>query len=158
MAGLQGQHKGSEPRAGTPAMQARVMRRVQQKPSDGSTHWSCRKLAQELGVRKSTVQRILRQAKLKPHRLGRYMASNDPQFEQKAADIIGRYLNPPQPRSGVFAWMRNPPSRHWTAWIQHPQHVVPFAQAALLFLQRASIQCFRISGPYGQINEVGIDR
>jgi transposase len=99
--GLQGQHKGSKPRAATPAMQARVMRRVQQKPDDGSTHWSCRKLAQELGLSKSTVQRILRQAKLKPHRLERYMASNDPQFEQKAADIIGLYMNPPQ-HAAVF--------------------------------------------------------
>jgi len=99
--GLQGQHRGSKPRAATPAIQARVMRRVQQKPDDGSTHWSCRKLARELGLSKSTVQRILRQAKLKPHRLARYMASNDPQFEQKAADIIGLYMNPPQ-HAAVF--------------------------------------------------------
>jgi len=34
--------------------------------------------------------------RLKPHRLGRYLASNDPQFESKAADIIGLYINPPQ--------------------------------------------------------------
>jgi len=99
--GLQGQHKGSQPRAATPAMQARLLRRVQQKPSDGSTHWSCRKLAQELGLSKSTVQRILTQVKMKPHRLDRYMASNDPEFEQKAADIIGLYLNPPQ-HAAVF--------------------------------------------------------
>ncbi|HEX2237306.1 MAG TPA: IS630 family transposase [Gammaproteobacteria bacterium] len=101
MAGLQGQHKGSKPHRATPAVQARVIRRVQQKPSDGSTHWSCRKLAAELGLSKSTVQRVLAQAKLKPHRLERYMASNDPEFEQKAADIIGLYLNPPQ-HAAVF--------------------------------------------------------
>jgi hypothetical protein len=29
----------------------------------------------------------------KPHRIERYMASNDPDFETKAADIIGLYLN-----------------------------------------------------------------
>jgi len=29
------------------------------------------------------------------------MASNDPQFEEKAADIIGLYLHPPQ-RAAVF--------------------------------------------------------
>jgi transposase len=78
-----------------------VARRVQQKPKDGSTHWSCRKLAQELGVSKSTVQRILTQARLKPHRLERYLASDDPEFESKAADIIGLYLNPPQ-HAAVF--------------------------------------------------------
>jgi transposase/transposase-like protein len=99
--GLQGQHKGSKPRRATPAVQARVIRRAQQKPSDGSIHWSCRKLADDLGISKSTVQRILAQAKLQPHRLDRYLASNDPEFESKAADIIGLYLNPPQ-HAAVF--------------------------------------------------------
>jgi len=48
LAGLEGRHQGSKPRAATPKVQARVIRRAQQKPADGSTHWSCRKLAQEL--------------------------------------------------------------------------------------------------------------
>ena len=78
------------------SLQARIIRRAQQKPADGSTHWSCRKLSDELGVSKSTVQRVLAQASLRPHRLDRYMASNDPEFETKAADIIGLYMNPPQ--------------------------------------------------------------
>src|SRR6266568_1109354 len=101
LAGLEGRHRGSKPRTATPAVQARVVRRVQQQPSDGSTHWSCRKLAGELGVSKSTVQRILMQARLKPHRLERYLASDDPDFEAKAADIIGLYMNPPQ-HAAVF--------------------------------------------------------
>jgi transposase len=101
MNGLQGRHQGSKPRRATPAVQARVIRRAQAKPSDGSTHWSCRKLSQELGLSKSTVQRILAQAKLQPHRFERYMASNDPEFEAKAGDIIGLYMNPPQ-HAAVF--------------------------------------------------------
>src|SRR5258705_11831311 len=101
LAGLEGRHRGSQPRTATAAVQARVARRGQQKPKDGSTHWSCRKLAQELGVSKSTVQRILTQARLKPHRLERYLASDDPEFESKAADIIGLYLTPPQ-HAAVF--------------------------------------------------------
>ena len=32
---------------------------------------------------------------VQPHRSRSYMASNDPQFEEKAADIIGLYLKPP---------------------------------------------------------------
>src|SRR6202451_469986 len=101
MAGLEGRDRGSKPRSATPAVQARVIRRVQQKPGDGSTHWSCRKLANQLGLSKSTVQRILAQAQLKPHRLERYMASDDPDFEAKAADIIALYLHPPQ-HAAVF--------------------------------------------------------
>src|SRR5437879_10035253 len=101
LAGLEGRHLGSKPRAATPKVQARVIRRVQQKPGDGSTHWSCRKLAGELELSKSTVQRILAQAQLKPHRLERYMAADDPDFEAKAADIIGLYMHPPQ-HAAVF--------------------------------------------------------
>jgi transposase len=96
MAGLDPRHKGSEVRTVTPAIQARVLRKTMQPPTDGSTHWSCRKMAAALGLSKSTVQRIWRQARLQPHRLDRYMASNDPQFEEKAADIIGLYMKPPQ--------------------------------------------------------------
>jgi len=55
LAGLEGRHLGSKPRAATPKVQAHVIRRVQQKPGDGSTHWSCRKLASELALSKSTV-------------------------------------------------------------------------------------------------------
>lgn len=43
-----------------------------------------------------TVQRVWQRAGLKPHRMERYVASPDPDFEQKAADIIGLYLNPPE--------------------------------------------------------------
>ena len=38
---------------------------------------------------------------MKPHRLEGYLASNDPDFETKAADVIGLYLNPPQ-HAAVF--------------------------------------------------------
>jgi transposase len=99
--GLEPQHRGSKPRTATPTVQARVCRKVQLKPGDGSTHWSVRKLSAETGISKSSVQRILAQARLQPHRLERYMASNDPQFEEKAADIIGLYMNPPQ-HAAVF--------------------------------------------------------
>ena len=101
MAGLDPRHKGSQPRVANAAVQAKIARKTQQKPADGSTHWSCRKLAAALGLSKSTVQRVWAQARLKPHRLDRYMASDDPRFEQKAADIIGLYMNPPQ-HAAVF--------------------------------------------------------
>src|SRR5271170_6960650 len=101
MAGLDPRHKGSQPRVADAAVQAKIARKTQQKPADGSTHWSCRKMAAALGLSKSTVQRVWAQTRLKPHRLDRYMASNDPRFEEKAADIIGLYMNPPQ-HAAVF--------------------------------------------------------
>jgi transposase len=99
--GLEPQHKGSKPRTATPLVQAKICRKVQQKPQDGSTQWSVRKLAAETGISRSSVHRILSQARLQPHRLERYMASNDPDFEKKAADVIGLYLEPPQ-HAAVF--------------------------------------------------------
>jgi transposase len=101
IAGLEGRHKGSRPRKVTPAVQARLLKKTQQKPGDGSTHWSCRKMAAAVGLSPATVQRIWSKTKRKPHRLDRYMASNDPAFEQKAADIIALYMDPPQ-HAAVF--------------------------------------------------------
>ena len=101
MAGLEPQHQGSKPRTVTPVVQAKVLRRTTQPPADGSTHWSCRKLAAAVGLGKSTIQRIWNQAGVKPHRWDRYMASDDPQFEEKAADIIALYMDPPQ-HAAVF--------------------------------------------------------
>ena len=51
---LNPRHKGSRPRVADAAVQARIARKTQQKPPDGSTHWSCRKMAEAPGVRKST--------------------------------------------------------------------------------------------------------
>ena len=68
---------------------------MKRKPADGSTHWSTRKLAEQLGISHMMVARVWRKHALRPQRLDRYMSSDDPDFETKAADIIGLYLNPP---------------------------------------------------------------
>ena len=88
------------PRAGrgdrlTPALEAKILALTQQPPPKPYTHWTMRRLAARLGLSHMTVGRVWRRAGLKPHRLERYVASADPEFERKAADIIGLYLNPP---------------------------------------------------------------
>ena len=95
VAGLYARHRGSEPAEDTAQIEARVLAWTQKAPSDGSTHWSSRKLAKALAISHMMVTRIWAKHGLKPHRLERYMASNDPDFETKAADVIGLYLNPP---------------------------------------------------------------
>lgn len=99
--GLDTNHPGQKPYRLTAALRAKILNATRKKPGDGSTHWSCRKLANALGVSKDVVHRVWREAGVKPHRLERYMASNDPDFEKKAADILGLYLNPPQ-HAAVF--------------------------------------------------------
>jgi len=97
LAGMYARHPGRAPRQPVAKLEARVLNHtLKRKPADGSTHWSSYKLAAELGdVSCSTIQRIWRKHGLRPHRLGRHMVSNDPDFETKAADVIGLYLNPP---------------------------------------------------------------
>lgn len=93
---FEARHPGQKPTVLTPQLQARVLDATRRKPKDGSTHWSVRKLARELRISKDSVHRIWRTAGIQPHRLERYMASDDPDFETKAADIIGLYLDPPR--------------------------------------------------------------
>ena len=99
--GLATIHPGQPPLRLTPQLRAKVLEKTRQSPPDGSTHWSLRKMAAVMKVSKNLIARIWKEADLKPHRLERYMASNDPQFEEKAAAIIGLYLNPPQ-NAAVF--------------------------------------------------------
>ena len=79
----------------TPQLEARILDMTRRAPPDGATHWSTRKLGEELAVSHMMVARVWRRHGLKPHRIERYMASNDPDFQKKAADIIGLYLNAP---------------------------------------------------------------
>jgi len=101
LVGLATFHPGQPPQKLTPQLRAKILAKTQQPPPDGSTHWSLRKMASVMGVGKDLIRQVWREAELKPHRLDRYMASDDPQFEQKAAQIIGLYLNPPQ-HAAVF--------------------------------------------------------
>src|SRR3954453_15751558 len=101
MDGLDTRHPGQSATVVTPTLRAKILSATRRRPKDGSTHWSCRKLAATLGVSKDAVHRTWREAALKPHRLERYMSSNDPDFKTKAADIIGLYLNPPR-HAAVF--------------------------------------------------------
>jgi transposase len=102
LAGLFSRHAGQEASTLTPRLEARILEyTVKRRPADGSTHWSSRKLAQHLGISHMMVARVWRKHALRPQRLDRYMASDDPDFETKAADIIGLYLHPPQ-HAAVF--------------------------------------------------------
>jgi transposase len=103
LAGLFARHAGRARYKVTDRIEARVLARTtKHKPADGSSHWSSRKLATELGdISHMTVTRIWAKHGIKPHRLEGYLMSNDPDFEAKAADVIGLYLNPPQ-HAAVF--------------------------------------------------------
>lgn len=94
--GLRSRHRGRRAKIQTPEMEAKILARTREQPADGSTHWSTRRLGTCLGVHHMMVARTWWKAGIQPHRMERYMASNDPDFEKKAADAIDLYVNPPQ--------------------------------------------------------------
>ena len=100
--GLRPRYRGQPPTVLTPTMEARVLAKTQQPPPDGSTHWSTRKLGRVLKIHHNLVAKAWQRAGLQPHRFARYMQSDDPDFEPKAADVIGLYVNPPD-HAAVFA-------------------------------------------------------
>ena len=95
LAGLGARHQGTRATVLTPALEARILAWTRRQPPNGAPHWSTRLLARRLGVSHTLIAKAWQRAGLKPHRLERYMRSTDPDFETKAAEIIGLYLNPP---------------------------------------------------------------
>src|SRR6218665_1974199 len=92
-------HAGRQRYKVTDRLEARVLvRTANHSPADGSTHWSTRKLAAELGgdISHMTVARIWAKHGLKPHRLEGYLASHDPALETKAANVIRLFFEPAQ--------------------------------------------------------------
>ncbi len=89
-----------EPRPGKPrtirdeAVASLLRKTLNTKPKDG-THWSCRSIAAETKLSKSTVQRVWRAFGLQPHRQKTFKISTDPFFVEKVRDIVGLYLHPP---------------------------------------------------------------
>ena len=87
--------RGRKPSYGQEKIQEIIDTTLQSKPK-GQTQWSCRLLAQRLGVSKSTVNNIWRSHNLKPHRVKTFKLSRDPRFLEKLTDVVGLYLNPPE--------------------------------------------------------------
>jgi transposase len=87
--------RGRKPLYAMDKIAAVVEATLQTKPV-GMTHWSCRTLAEQQGISKSTVNNIWRAHNLQPHRTETFKLSRDPKFLEKMTDVVGLYLNPPQ--------------------------------------------------------------
>jgi len=91
-----------QPRSGRPAQysaeqKVSVTALACTKPPDHCTGWSQRRLARASGLSKSTVNRILNEAHVKPHKINYWCGrSPDPEFEAKQAQVIGLYMDPPE--------------------------------------------------------------
>ena len=86
--------RGRKATFGPDRVKAVIDATLQSKPK-GMTHWSCRLMATNQGLSKSTVSNLWRSHNIKPHRTKTFKLSRDPKFLQKLTDVIGLYLNPP---------------------------------------------------------------
>src|SRR2546426_3225805 len=80
LAGLEARHRGSRPRRATAAVRKRVVRRVELKTNDGSTHWACRKFGLEVGLSKTTAESVFDQGRPNAPPLERDPAHGDSDF------------------------------------------------------------------------------
>jgi transposase len=85
---------GRKPRITQKQVDEIIDRTLHTKPH-GSTHWSTRTLAKEMGVSNYTVQRIWKAHRLQPHRERSFKLSRDPEFNERVRDVVGLYMSPP---------------------------------------------------------------
>ncbi len=90
-----------EPRPGAPRkitdeqVEQVVVETLEKTPRE-ATHWSRTSMAAHSGLSKSTVGRIWKAFRLKPHRTETFKLSTDPLFIDKVRDVVGLYLDPPE--------------------------------------------------------------
>jgi transposase len=106
--GLAGVGRIAKGRGRKPGLPAGVVEEVlrltrENRPADGSTHWSTRTLATRVGIGKDSVGKIWADHGLKPWRVETFKVSNDPRFEEKLVDVVGLYVDPPA-RAAVFCF------------------------------------------------------
>jgi transposase len=111
-----------EPRPGGPRtigdeqIEAVIVATLERTPKD-ATHWSRASMAAETGLSKSTIGRIWREFRLRPHLADTFTLSSDPMFVEKVRDVVGLYLDPPEralvlcvdEKSGIQALDRSAP-------------------------------------------------
>ena len=94
--GLSGLHddfrSGRPPKIDDDALRPLVLSQIDEPPPDGHARWDGELLGKALGVTAHRVWKILRQLGISLKRRRSWCVSTDPQFAEKAADVIGLYL------------------------------------------------------------------
>jgi len=93
--GLYDEPKPGGPRSISDEQVVRLIQQTLELKPPNATHWSCRSIAKQTNISKSTVQRIWSTFGIQPHRQKHFTLSTDPFFVEKVRDIVGLYLNPP---------------------------------------------------------------
>lgn len=126
LGGLQDAPRPGRPGRYGPETEPRVLEQLDEDPPSGHATWTPALLAEALGdVSEAYVWRVLNRHGIQLQRRQSWCVSTDPQFAQKAADIVGLYLDPPenavvlcvdekphiQARERAQGWLRLPNGR-----------------------------------------------
>jgi transposase len=103
LAALDSRKSPGRPREVSAEERARIIALTRQSPPvhTGLSHWSSHEMASYLkrhegiNVSHNFVSVLWRENGLQPHRAGTFKLSRDPEFQEKVADIVGLYLDPP---------------------------------------------------------------
>ena len=90
-----GHNQGGKSSEEQERLRALIIQKTTTEKPLGQTHWSTRTMAKAVGTTHSFVNRVWQQAGLKPHLHKTFKLSNDPHFEEKLADVVGLYIDPP---------------------------------------------------------------
>ena len=95
--GLMDAARGGKPKRYGPDHERRILATLDQPPPAGYRRWDGTLLTKHLpDISKDQVWRVLRRHKISLARRRSWCISTDPAFAQKAADIVGLYLQPPE--------------------------------------------------------------
>jgi len=95
--GLQDNPRPGKPRCYSKETELRILKKIDEKPPSGYATWTGKLVAQDLGdVSEHQVWRALRKHGIHLQPRNSWCISTDPQFAEKAADIVGMYLSPPE--------------------------------------------------------------
>ena len=97
LTGLSDAARSGKPKKYDNNTEKQVLALLDKAPPKGYAQWNGRLLAEALPeVSKDQVWRILRRHDISLERRRSWCISTDPVFGQKAADVVGLYLNPPE--------------------------------------------------------------
>ena len=97
LSGLSDAPRSGKPRRYASADEQRVLAALDEAPPPGYARWDGTLLADYLGdISKHQIWRVLRRHEISLARRRSWCISTDPGFAQKAADIVGLYLHPPE--------------------------------------------------------------
>ena len=101
LAGLEDRPRPGRPRLYGHDDRVKIVATATSETPETESHWSHRLLAEaladEVGISGSQIGRILSEMDVKPHKMRSWLnRRDDPEFWERAADVCGLYLSPPQ--------------------------------------------------------------